>query len=199
MNRCQRGSWRRRSRAGGLVGLVLTLLAVLPGHPPQAQTIPLEAKIKAAYLYNFTKFVNWPEGALDDPQQPFRICILGSVPFEEHLAPLRQRSTGSHPIELRHIHQASEALDCQILYIGDQTSQTPAQVQAALGGRAILTTSSRPEFAAQGGMIGFVIHDQRVRLEMNLASTRRAGLRVNAQLVEVCVRVFESDTPAATP
>ena len=147
----------------------------------------LEYKVKAAYLYNFTKFVTWPE----KQSNTFNICILGQDPFAELLEPLEKRMTLGKPIRLHRYQSIKQVQQCHILYLDGEESRNLAQLKLSLSEELIstldgtLTVSSQPFFAKHGGMIGFVIREGRVKLQINLPVLKQNGLKVSAKLMEV--------------
>ncbi|WP_305909374.1 YfiR family protein [Methylomarinum sp. Ch1-1] len=144
----------------------------------------LEYKVKAAYLYNFTKFISWP----DKQSETFNLCILGEDPFGPLLKPLEQRSAMDKPIHLIRLDTLDQARQCHMLYIGDETRVRSAELAASSAVNSlhgVLTVSSQPSFAKSGGMIGFVIKEGRVRLQVNLAALKKNGLKISAKLMEV--------------
>lgn len=162
---------------------------------PVVATQPaLEYKVKAAYLFNFTKFISWPEKAGDT----FNLCIVEPNPFGSMLKPLEQRTVAGKPISIRNIESTEQVADCHILYIdkakkipnGFETPDSGILIITSLGG--VLNVSSQPFFARQGGMIGFVLRDGRVKLQVNLKALKQQGFQVSAKLMEVAEQV-ESD------
>ncbi len=148
--------------------------------------VRLENKIKAAYLYNFTKFIRWPEL----PEQSFNICTVGTDEVTALLVSLESRKAQGKPIHLYHFHSPDKInISCQILYLSkDFPASSILQQHGVLLVKSInhaLTVSSQPFFVRQGGMIGFVLVDQRVRLQVNLAVLKQNGLEISAKLLEV--------------
>ncbi|NJA07089.1 YfiR family protein [Methylococcaceae bacterium WWC4] len=148
----------------------------------------LEYKIKAAYLYNFTKFITWP----NNPGPSFNICLIGDNPFGNLLDTLETKTVADKPIRLRHLDSLKQAQDCQILY----AEKTEQRIDVNLTGVLLvgnlgktLTVSSQPFFAESGGMIGFVLDDEKVRLHINLKALKQSGLSISAKLIEVATLV----------
>lgn len=144
-------------------------------------------KIKAAYIYQLTHFITWPDAAT--ATKDFPICILGKEPITQELAPLDQRQQGKRFIKVLHPKTIHDAADCRILYIA-KSNQHQLQtilryLHHDLRDNPILTVSSLSNFAANGGIIGFVIINNKVRLEINPACARRANIKLNAKLLEV--------------
>lgn len=145
-----------------------------------------EYQVKAAYLYNFTRFIDWPatDGA-------FRVCLLGADPFGEALAPLAQRTWNGQAIVLNYPRSARESRACNLLYIASSEAAREAAILAALADAPVLTISSLPGFVERGGGIGFVLDGSHVRFAINRAVCKQHGLTCSAKLLEAAVRVVD--------
>ena len=139
----------------------------------------LEYKIKAAYLYNFTKFISWPE----KNTTTFNICIVGDDPFKGLLNSLETKTALGKPIRVFRYSDVKQATGCHIIYF--DTSSVPANTLVS----GSLSVSSQPLFAESGGMIGFVLENEKVKLHINLNALRKNGLGVSAKLIEVATLV----------
>jgi len=154
--------------------------------PTVAKAEPsLENKVKVAYLYNFTKFISWPEKNTES----FNICILGNNPFGDLLTLLETKKAGGKPIKLYYYQRITDVQQCHILYLPDSTRPVDlAALPEVLVVRSLkntLTVSSQPSFAEQGGMIGFILKEGRVKLQINLLVLQQQGLSISAKLLEV--------------
>ncbi len=143
----------------------------------------IEYKIKAGYLYNFTKFITWPENKLET----FNLCILGKDPFGTILNPIEKRLVKGKPIRLIRIQKISEARLCHIIYTAEP-SQAGILISGALTIDSFplkLTVGESKQFTYQGGMISFFKREGKIRLHINLQRLRESGLEVSAKLLEV--------------
>lgn len=141
-----------------------------------------EFKVKAGYLYNFTKFVTWPK----DDSTTFNICILGNDPFGELIDPIEKRTAFSLPIKLFRLNTISNTQRCHIVYISsfrDQVAPKEALVVRDMG--KTLSVGEGDAFAEGVGMIGFVSREGRIKLQVNLKNLQQSGLTVSAKLLEV--------------
>jgi hypothetical protein len=142
-----------------------------------------EYQIKAGYLYNFTKFITWPE----EISETFNLCILGDDPFGEIIDPIEQRNVADHPIKVVRLPYSRSHTDitkfplCHILYISPSFKETGIYQKL----HNVLTIGETDQFAAQGGMIGFQKQNDRVTLQINLSALKQSGLKVSAKLLEV--------------
>ena len=151
----------------------------------------VEYKIKSGYLYNFTKFVTWPE----DNADTFNLCILGNDPFGHLIDPIEQRSAFGRPIKLFRfpsidsINATSDlSLHCHMLFVSSSIQDSPFMIKGKLGFRDIdntLTIGDSETFAMQGGMIGFINRQGKIKLQINLKTIKEGGLKVSAKLLEV--------------
>jgi len=163
---------------------VLMVLITFSGYALNAAD-ELEYKIKAAYLYNFTRFVQWPDSIHASNSVPFKICILGKSPFSNTLNSIEKRTVQQHPIVVRYAKNTSTIQDCQLLYIASSETKRLRKIFPTLQGKPILTVASIPNFINRGGMLGFKLVDGKVRLEANLDNVNATGLTIGAKLLEV--------------
>lgn len=151
--------------------------------------------MKAIYLYNFSKFVQWPPAG-GDMKDPFAICVLGHDPFGAALdSAIAGEKIEQKTMVARRIMDVQEATKCQILFIAGSEAAHVKQILSALGKNSILTVSDIPEFSQNGGAIQFVIQEQKVRFEVNLTAADKAGLTFSSQLLKVA-SVVRKDSPA---
>ena len=172
-----------RLRGWLAVLLVVQGLAVSPAHATGTPTD--EFALKAAFLFNFTRFVEWPESAFSSTEDPFRVCVVGEDPFGNRLVALGQRRVGDRAIRVEYPRTVNALARCQMAYIGDAT---PAELRRAALQRdrgTLLTVSSESSFARQGGMVALVTDAGRIRLHVNLAAVRNSPLRFSAKLLEI--------------
>jgi hypothetical protein len=146
-----------------------------------AQEVPLEYRVKAAYLFNFTKFVEWPPAAV--PVETFNICIAGRNPFGTALsATLVGENVRGLPLTNR-IVDPSAVASCHVLFVPRTVTAAPYLRAAAMA--PVLTVGESPAFLEQGGAINFVLEDGRVRFEINQGAAERAGLRISSRLLQL--------------
>jgi hypothetical protein len=163
-----------------ILGRVVVLCAGVAGPGNSAS---LEYQVKAAFLYNFAKFVEWPAAATP-PGAPLVVCVFGADPFGPVLEEtIRGRAAKGRPIEVRRIEGASHLGGCAMVFVG---AAEPVRTTAVLDDsvrKAVLTVGESAEFQERGGMIRFVLEDSKVRFDVNLGAARKAGLRIRSQLL----------------
>jgi len=151
-----------------------------------------EYRLKAAFLYRLTQFIEWPESSGNAEDAAFSLCVLGSDPFGESLRELSSRKVGQRRIALLYPATVKEAQVCQLVYINEASRKTLTELGAALSDLPVLTVGGAPQFIDQGGAIGFVVEAGKLRMELNLDVLRRANLKPSAKLIEVAVRTLGS-------
>lgn len=167
------------------VAAVLYCLVPLRYSCAQPSSGSLESDVKAAYILNVTKFVDWKtvNGAPDDP---IKIGIVGSDPIGEVLSRLPYYKIAEHPLVVEKIDfEKISAANCHLLFIGKSEKDGFSEILKRLQGVSVLTVSDIPEFASKGGMVGFAIDDGRVKIEINVEKAKKAGLKIGAKLLEV--------------
>jgi len=160
--------------------LMRSVAVVLLGAQPALLSADgLEYEVKAAFLFNFLKFVEWPPAAAD---APWVIGVLGHDPFGQTLdLTVRGKIVNGRKVKVRRYDQASDVKDCNILFIGrEDYERSGIPLQPGL-----LTVGESPGFLKAGGIISFYLEDNRVRFEIRPAAARSAGLHVSAQLLKL--------------
>lgn len=163
----------------------IAVLCALWSSTPQAATA--ESAAKAGFIYNFTKFVEWPTSAR--MYAGFNICVVGDNRLEDSLQALAGKQVRGKPIHV-HIGVRPTALkSCQIVFLAEDDNQKQQSILKALNNVPALTVSDSPGFVQHGGMIGLVRDGAHLAFEINLSSARAAGLYVNAQLLKLARKV----------
>jgi hypothetical protein len=155
----------------------------------EAQTRPTESQVKAAYLFNFGKFVRWP--VLANSVDSLQICVLGKNSFGTVLeATVKGEAISGKPVTTRNIPSMHDADGCHILFVSMSEETRLSAVLASAKRLPVLTVSDIPHFAERGGMIGLVNQEDRIRFEVNIAPIEDSGLTVSSELLKVALRVI---------
>ena len=182
---------RLTSRVRNIVLCTGLLASLSAGQCARAQAIS-EYQVKAAYLYSFTKFVEWPDSAFNGPTDPIRLCVLNDKPFQAQLSAIAgNRQIGGRPVVVSLVHDGKESRGCHELFISSAQSQDTMLVIDSLRGSSVLTVGETEDFVEQGGMINFVVLDAHVQFQVNQKAAVNAGLRMSSQLLSVAKRVFK--------
>lgn len=165
--------------------LALAFLAVIPaGACAAGNMLTREYDLKAAFLFHFAAFVEWPPEALPDRGAPLVIGILGDDPFGTSIDEIvANEVVNGHRLAVRRVHSAAQAESCQILYIASSGTRLQPKALQQLGRGSVLTVGDGREFAVRSGIIGFVLSGKRLRLAVNLAAARAARLTISSKLL----------------
>ncbi|MEE9413526.1 MAG: YfiR family protein [Methylococcales bacterium] len=170
----------------GLLYLVFFSTLVILTPSAQAKEHSIEHKIKAAYLYNFSKFTDWPEEIAFAEQKSFSICILGEDPFGSVITPIENKKAHKLPIKLQYFSQIDTNVDqCKIVFIAETDADDVQSILLALSDTNILTVGESSNFATIGGMIGFVIQNGRVQFQINKQAAKKAQLKFDPRLLKL--------------
>lgn len=175
----------------GAAVLLIFAVSAFPQQPPSAT----EYQVKAAFLYNFAKFVEWPGDSFPSSSAPIQVCILGRDDFGQELQLITQdKVINGRRIEIDHVLTLNRARDCQVLFIGSSERSRTREILASVQGRTVLTISDEPGFAAAGGVINFILENSRVRFEINLTAAYQAHLKISSKLLALA-KLVHSDRP----
>ena len=147
---------------------------------------PREYEVKAAFLYNFVQFVEWPADAFLDAQSPVIIGILGDDPFGASLDEIvRDEKVNSRPLVIRHYQRVEDIKACQILFISQSENWRLEEILAGLKDRSILTVGDTDGFARRGGMIRFVTENNKIRFRINVEAAKTANLTISSKMLRL--------------
>jgi hypothetical protein len=149
-----------------------------------------EYEVKAAFLFQFSRFVEWPPESFASATAPLTICVLGDNPFGSTLHEISQgESVETHALVIE-LHEHLENLDrCHIVFVSQASTAVAPKVIAYLAGKRVLTVGDGSNFTQLGGVIGFVTVNGKVRLQVNRNSAESAQLRISAKLLRVAEQI----------
>ncbi len=149
--------------------------------------------VKLAFLYNFTKFVEWPAASYRDAGAPLVICIAGHDPFSQDLEQeLRTRTAGGRWVEVRTLKPTDALGGCHVVFV-PVTEKDPDRIVRDLNGSSTLTVGETEGFAARGGVINLTVEESKVHFEINEVAADRAGLKISSKLLSIAKIVKEQD------
>ena len=167
-----------------LKALRSALIALVLLAPAGGWAAPSEYQVKAVFLYNFSRFVEWPASAFAGPDAPFVVGVFGHDPFGPELdGVVRGETAAGRPLVVRRVQTAEEAAACQILFIHQSEDKRIAEVIDALDHHSTLTVSDVDGTAQRGVMIRLITDKGRVRLRVNVESARAAQLTISSNLL----------------
>lgn len=167
-----------------------------------AQSEVGEYQIKAAFLYHFLQFIEWPAETQPDSTGPYVIGVLGHSRLgSDFEGTLKKKFINSHPVRVEYVSTDLPALKkCHIVFIPTSEGEKGASVIASLKGTSVLTVGESPGFIEAGGMINFIVKGQKVRFAINQRAARSAGLGISSRLLQLAIsaNTGASETPALT-
>jgi YfiR/HmsC-like len=167
----------------------ILLLGILASGICRAQVFN-EYQVKAAFLYSFAKFVEWPSQAFSSPSSAIGICVLGDDPFGNFLDDaVNGKTIGGRPLAVYHLTNLPAGHECKILFIASSEQHRMPALLASVSTPGLLTVGDTAEFAAQGGVIGLRLDGERIRLSVNLTSAEKARLRVSSRVLSLATIV----------
>jgi len=152
--------------------------------------LDLEYQVKAAFLYNFAKFVEWPQSKFAQTQSPLTIGILGDDPFGSNIDRVIQgQSAHNRPIVIKRLQTGDNATECAIVFVSLSARKAFAGISDKLKSANVLTVGESKDFLDQGGIIRFTIEDRKVRFEINMDAAEAAQLKISSQLLKLARNV----------
>ena len=166
----------------------LGLLAICVVFEPASAQIPREYDVKAAFLYHFGQFAEWPSDTFSSDSSPFIYGIIGDDPFGAALESIISSKTiQGRSLTLKRFRSIDELEFCHVLFIGSSESERLQEILDALQPWHVLTVGEMEQFAHQGGIINFVIEDNKVRFEINIEAANQAAVRINSKLLRLAM------------
>ena len=178
-----------RLLAARLAALALCASCLAAPEPGNAQLTASESDLEAAFLYNFTKFVEWPAASFPEARSPLKLCTLGEDPFGKTLKALIEEGVGGHPVSLLRLDSLNDPAACHVLFISRSEKERLPQVLESLGDAPVLTVGDTKGFLDQGGIINFIREESKLRFEINQEAAEQAGLRISSKLLALAKRV----------
>lgn len=165
--------------------LILGLNAALI-HAQGLRTSPYQ--LKAAFLYNFAKFIDWPPTSFQDDKSPFIIGVLGNNPFGTDLNQMVAGKTiNDHPILIANFHATTDVTNCQILFISSSEKKMFPAIIERLRSIPVLTVSESDGFLEAGGMVNFVQDSSKIHFQINNDAAKSSGLKISSRLLSLAV------------
>ena len=166
--------------------LLMVLLLSAPAHVMADEVRISEYQVKTAFLYNFSRFVTWPQATLQDRTE-FTLCVTGSDPFGPQLDSLTGKAIHEKTLVVRRLSSLAMVDDCQLVYIGENAERS--EILLLLGGQPVLTISDAAGFIEEGGIIQFMLIQNKVRFRVNVAAANAAGLNISSKLLSLAISV----------
>jgi hypothetical protein len=180
--------WQKSGKA-----IALLLLCGASARPGVAQSAT-EDQVKAAYLFNFAKFIEWPEGAFAAPDSTLDFCTLGRSPVADELdSSVRGKSINRHTIAVRHLRGPEEIKGCHLVFLAASAGKQQQKLVLAAKGSPVLLVAETSGFAQAGGTINFYNESGRLLFEVNIGAAESAHLKISSKLLSLARIVTASE------
>lgn len=169
-------------KAAFILGMIALWLVNWPAGA-QAQEVP-EYQLKAAFLYNFAKFTEWPQSAFKDRDAPLVIGILGKDPFGANIDFLNNKIVKNRKLAVQRFNQVDELETCHILFVCASEKKRLAEILEAVNDSTLLTVGDMDAFIESGGIIRFMIENENLGFAVNAEALRHAAFKISTQLLK---------------
>lgn len=169
--------------------LLLTLLSIFTLSPLSAAEVITEYQLKAAFLYNFASFTQWP-----DEHELYRLCVIGVNPFDDNLETISRKKLYGKPIKIISDVQPGNIKDCQIIFIAKSAEKQLARVLSTVANQPVLTVSDIEDSAVQGAMFSLITIKNKVTFESNFTSIENSHLSISAKLLRLAKKMHKNAT-----
>lgn len=176
------------------LAVLLSLAAVAPSWPQAGPSV--EYQVKAAFLLNFAKFVEWPPGAFQSEEAPIILCVFRHDPFGSALdGIIGGKTINRREIQARRINALPDLKSCHLVFVSDREAKRLSEILNSLKGASALVVGESEGFADRGGGFQFYLEDNKVRFRANVDALRRANLTVSSKLLALARIVRDQDHP----
>lgn len=152
---------------------------------------PNEYAVKAAFLFHFAQFVEWPEGAFQDANSPLVYCTIGEDPFQGALdESLKGKTIEARALQVRHLKDGRDAQGCHVVFIGKTDKRRVTDELTSLGNSPVLTVGETEQFLRDNGMIAFCMEENKIRFNINLEAAKKAKLKISSRLLTLARTVI---------
>jgi hypothetical protein len=182
-SRVRNASGRWPGWFGGGARVACLLLSGLVCAAAEERTT-VEYQVKAAFLFNFAKFIEWPPEAFANEEAPIQVCVFRYDPFGASLDGIvKGKIINQRKLAVRRVNVAGELSGCQLVFIGEKEEKGLGEVLSSVNGNSVLVVGETEGFAERGGGIQFFLEDQRLRFAVNVDVLQRARLSVSSKLL----------------
>lgn len=167
--------------------LIAAFAVVAIALPGRAEAPTLEYQVKAAFIYNFMQFIEWPDDAFEGPDSPFVVGVFGADPFDGALEKtMAGKSVGKRQIEVKKFRSIEQIERCHVLFFpAAETERARAVIGGPRAGRGVLVLGETDGFVELGGTIEFLTEDNKLHFEINVEAVDKAGLKVSSKLLKL--------------
>lgn len=173
--------------------LCLVLMTAFSGIPSIVRgEAPSEYVIKAAFLYNFAKFVDWPAESFNGSENTLELCVLGDSPFDTALESIKGKVAQGKKLVISSLEALDQTSRCHLVFVSPSEEDRLPQIFPYLQEHHVLSVSDMDDFAQQGGVVGLITIQNKIRFEINLSAARRTGISISSNLLKLA-RIVDDD------
>ncbi len=154
------------------------------------ETLYEEYEVKAAFIYNFAKFIEWPEHAISSENDSLKLCIIGDNPFGTVFKKIEGKQVKNKKFIIEHIKSVSSIKECNMLYISKSEGKNLASIINFANNYNVLTISDEAGFEEKGVIINMFISEEMIRFNVNIDAAQKAGLKISAKLLKLASDVY---------
>lgn len=137
-----------------------------------------------AFLYNFARFSQWPEGSFQSEDSPFVLGVIGTVAFADGLEAIRQKSIHGRPVEIRNLDEPAQLEGCHLLFVGASEKERLSEILQSAREWNVLTVAEMRDFAHSGGVINFTKKSRKVGFQINVEAAKEIGVKLGSELLK---------------
>lgn len=151
-----------------------------------------EYQVKALFIYNFAKFIEWPPETFSNSHDPITVCIAGQDPFGSEIdQAVKGKTVNSRELVIKRIGKSDDTKGCQVLFVGSIEKKHIKSLLSSVGTSNVLSVGENDGFPDMGGVIGFAMEGNKVRFDVNLEAANRAHLKISSKLLSLARSVKE--------
>ncbi len=181
-----------RARSAKLRFIFILIFVLFCGSIGVAKA-PGEYEIKAVYIYNFAKFVEWPARAFEDAGSPFVIGIIGDDPFGKIMEDtFDDKTVNGRKFTIKRYKRVRDIKACHIIFVSLSEERNIQSIIEAIRNEPTLSVGDSERFIDKGGIISFIVEDKKVRFNVNVCAARQAGLKISSKLLKLAKEVKEN-------
>jgi hypothetical protein len=175
----------------------VAFLTLAPAIPARPQTSPsVEYQVKAAFLFNFAKFVEWPQDAFQTDKTPITLCVFRHDPFGSALDEIiREKAINNRELLARRVNDLPELKTCQLVFVSGREEKQLPEILNSLKGASALVVGEGEDFAERGGAVQFFLENNKLRFAINVDAIQRARLQASSKLLALARIVHDSGRP----
>jgi hypothetical protein len=175
----------------------MALLLLTGSIPLQPQSAPsVEYQVKAAFLFNFAKFIEWPTDAFSNEKTPITLCVFRYDPFGSALDEvIRGKTINNRELTARRINELPDLKSCHLVFVSEREDKLLSEIDKSLKGGSVLVVGESAEFAERGGAIQLFLEENKLRFAVNVDAVQRARLQVSSKLLALARVVHDGGHP----